>query len=355
MLFLLTVFTILLFHKGRKNYSNIILACYFVSQIIGISDTLFVYGLSVGNGMPIIFYPIIFTWVPLFYFYVVSLFETDFRFSWKHTFHFIPFVIVLSYTVANFYIKDYDIRSQLIESHEIYNQLFYYFGMAFNTQVIFYNLAALVQYRKYLKRIKDEYSEIDHVGNNWLKTCLFGFVIACFIVQFGIYSQRFHVFISVDWFLAGNGAFFIFFNILFYKAIISPNILHRSQIKEKYKHSLLSTSDARKILLLLEQCMDEKHPFTDSSLSLKSLSKMTDVSERNLSQVINEHRKQNFFDFVNSYRVKYAMRLLKDKNSSRRTMMDIMYDAGFNSKSTFNNAFKKHSGSTPTDFKKMNS
>ena len=355
MLFLLSIFSILLFHKGRGHYPNILLAIYLISQIIGIADGLLKFGFPDGKGFPYIFFPIIFVWVPFFYFYIMSLLYSDFRLTWKHWFHFVPFVVVLAFTTKYFYLQEYSVRIQLISNNEIYQILFHYFGMIFNTQIVVYNVVALVQYRKYQKKLKDEYSVIDYAGNNWLKTALFGFVAACLIVQVGNYSQRFNVLTSVNWYFVGNMAFFIFFNILFYKAIISPDILNRSLIREKYKHSALNVTEANKILGLLEKNMTQRKPFTDASLSLKGLSAIIDIPERYLSQVINEHRQQNFFDFVNSYRVKYAMELLKEKSNNRRTMLDIMFDAGFNSKSTFNNAFKKHSGYTPSDFKKMNS
>jgi AraC-like DNA-binding protein len=355
MLFLLSVFTILLFHKGRERYSNVLLAVYFISQILGIMDGLLIYGVSVGKAIPFTFFPIIFTWGPLFYFYIISLFYSDFRITYRQGFHFIPFLIILLFTFRNFYLIEYATRLKLLQNYGIYNLLYRYFGMAFNVQIIAYNIAAIIQYRKYQKKLKEEFSIVNVSGNNWIKTSLFGFVAACLIVQIGNNSQQFHAMTSINWAFVGNLAFFAFFNILFYKAIVSPNILNRSLIKEKYKYSQLTVPEASRILTSLEEYMDEKKPFTDPNLSLKSLSQMLNIPERYLSQVLNEYRQQNFFDFVNSYRVKYSMQLLKDLRNDRRIIFDIMFDAGFNSKSTFNTAFKKHSGHTPSEFKKLHS
>ena len=59
-----------------------------------------------------------------------------------------------------------------------------------------------------------------------------------------------------------------------------------------------------------------------------------------------------FFDFVNEYRIKKAMEMLSDTNKKDLTVLEILYKVGFNSKSSFNTAFKKHAGKTPTQFRK---
>jgi AraC-like DNA-binding protein len=67
--------------------------------------------------------------------------------------------------------------------------------------------------------------------------------------------------------------------------------------------------------------------------------------------VINEHLKVNFYDFVNGYRVEEAKRLLEDGSHGKKNFLEILYEAGFNTKSAFNRAFKKHAGMTPSQYK----
>ncbi|MCZ6899895.1 MAG: helix-turn-helix domain-containing protein, partial [Bacteroidetes bacterium] len=75
------------------------------------------------------------------------------------------------------------------------------------------------------------------------------------------------------------------------------------------------------------------------------------IPSHHLSQVINDRIGLNFFDFVNSYRIKEATRLLSDSQKSEYTIIELAYESGFNSKSTFNSAFKRFAGSTPTEFR----
>lgn len=61
---------------------------------------------------------------------------------------------------------------------------------------------------------------------------------------------------------------------------------------------------------------------------------------------------KHFFDFVNEYRIKKAIQILKDRTQKELTVLEILYQVGFNSKSSFNTSFKKYTGKTPTDYRK---
>jgi len=97
--------------------------------------------------------------------------------------------------------------------------------------------------------------------------------------------------------------------------------------------------------------MEQEHPYRETSLTLTMLSNMLDAFPHHLSQVINEKLGKSFFDFVNEYRVQETKKALASPESSRFSVLGIALDAGFNSKSAFYTAFKKHTGMTPTQFK----
>jgi YesN/AraC family two-component response regulator len=98
--------------------------------------------------------------------------------------------------------------------------------------------------------------------------------------------------------------------------------------------------------------METEKPFTYSSLKLNQLAKMIGTTPNYLSQVINEERDQNFYNFVNGYRIEEAKRMIQDPANEQVTLLSIAYDVGFNSKSAFNTAFKKYTGTTPSQFRK---
>ena len=96
--------------------------------------------------------------------------------------------------------------------------------------------------------------------------------------------------------------------------------------------------------------MENKKPHRNPEITLKELADSLGMHPNHISQIINEKLNQNFYDFINNYRIKEAERLLT--SGSDLNILEIAFESGFKSKSTFNTAFKKHTGLTPTEYKK---
>ena len=103
----------------------------------------------------------------------------------------------------------------------------------------------------------------------------------------------------------------------------------------------------------IKKYMIEQKPYLESKLTLRELAIQVNIDSRELSILINQHIGQHFFDFINKYRLKSAMEILKNSSKKELTIQQILYDVGFNSKSSFNTAFKKHTGHTPTEYRKL--
>lgn len=121
--------------------------------------------------------------------------------------------------------------------------------------------------------------------------------------------------------------------------------------KGKYTKSTLTTERADDYVKRLFSVMENERPYTDGKLTLPKLAKRMSISSHHLSQILNERVNQNFFDFVNSYRIEEAKRKLVEPATKHYSILGIAEEVGFNSKSAFNNAFKKHTNMTPTEFK----
>lgn len=100
----------------------------------------------------------------------------------------------------------------------------------------------------------------------------------------------------------------------------------------------------------LIQFMKTKKPFLDMDLNLQSLSMQTRFKTRYLSQLINKKAGQNFFDFINHYRIEEFKSRVKQEEFRNFTLLAVAFDCGFNSKATFNRVFKNHTGQTPSKF-----
>ena len=97
--------------------------------------------------------------------------------------------------------------------------------------------------------------------------------------------------------------------------------------------------------------MNEKRVYLDPKLTIDSLAENLNTNRTYISKVVNEAFNMNFNNFINSYRVKEAVRILSDKEYHNYTLENIATLAGFNNKTTFNTTFKKYTGITPSFFR----
>lgn len=121
----------------------------------------------------------------------------------------------------------------------------------------------------------------------------------------------------------------------------------------KYQSSSLSSDVSELLLADVQSRMQQDKPFLDNKLSLPQLAGLIGISANHLSQCINEHLNQNFFDFVNGYRIEEAKARLLDASRQRDNILTVAMDSGFNSKSAFYSAFKKQTGMTPSQFRQQ--
>ncbi|MBM9501485.1 helix-turn-helix transcriptional regulator [Leptospira sp. 201903071] len=120
--------------------------------------------------------------------------------------------------------------------------------------------------------------------------------------------------------------------------------------KRKYERSGLEFGKLNEYALSIKEFMDRKKPYLDSEFSLDQLAEELKVPRAHITQALNEVLETNFYNFVNEYRVREFIRLLDSIPEERAGVLNLAFDAGFNSKSTFNQAFKRILGTTPSLF-----
>ncbi|MDH7444703.1 helix-turn-helix domain-containing protein [Aquimarina sp. 2201CG14-23] len=118
----------------------------------------------------------------------------------------------------------------------------------------------------------------------------------------------------------------------------------------KYNSSSLSTDEIQGYAKQLKQVMLHDTPHLKNDLRLKDLANMMNVSTHSISQIINQSFMCSFFDFINQYRIEEAKKLIIAKPEI--TLLQVAFDAGFNNKTSFVNAFKKFEKKTPSTFRK---
>lgn len=218
-------------------------------------------------------------------------------------------------------------------------------------------------FRAHTSRLRMLFSRIDDKEIDWLRWVLL--VLTFGWVWYGL---------SELWLLTGTqprSAYFatVVFEFLWISAIAlrgvnqlpvyQPDSLPESLIApggsktqpEQYARSGLSTTDRNRIAAKLRIAMESDGLYREPDLSLRMLSERLGVSDINLSETFSAGLNTSFFDFVNGYRIAHACKLLSETNDK---VLAVAFDSGFNSRSTFSTAFKKHVGTTPSEYRKGN-
>ncbi|EAZ94825.1 DNA binding protein [Flavobacteria bacterium BAL38] len=144
---------------------------------------------------------------------------------------------------------------------------------------------------------------------------------------------------------------FLFYFISFKLLTNNKYILPKNEIS-KYKNSNLNTKLIEQYKSDLINAMKIDKLYLNGKLTIQDVSEKLNIPKHYISEVLNEHMKTNFQDFINEYRVEEFIKCLKNDQNNQFTLLGIAIDVGFNSKSSFNAIFKKFKGLTPTEFKK---
>lgn len=140
--------------------------------------------------------------------------------------------------------------------------------------------------------------------------------------------------------------------IIFFSASALKNTFLFKIPKEKYSNSSVGEDKATELIERLKALMKDEKPYLDPQLTLTKLSEKMDISTKELSQVINQMENVNYSEFISKQRVEEAKRLLASPSHAHFTIATIAYECGFNSISSFNALFKKHSGLTAITYQK---
>lgn len=225
-------------------------------------------------------------------------------------------------------------------------------------QVIIYWIGAYTRLARHRKNVRLIYSSPAPVELQWLKYFLLGLL---FMVLLWFNEAFFHI-AWIESFspLGYLAAIYFISHFALQQREIYPfpapavedigAIIHERNHKARHERVAADKIEALKVRLVL--IMETEKHFLDPELGLPTLAEKMNLSSHELSYVLNNGFGTTFFDFVNRYRVEEAKKLLQDDRYRHLSMVGIAYEAGFNSKTTFNTTFKKMTGQSPTEFKK---
>jgi AraC-like DNA-binding protein len=347
---LLLLTAVILNYKKGKRLSNLLLAGFMASNALLIAHSLAVHAGWTSSGHRIGLYSIgsslYFLLMPFLYLYIQSLCYETFRLRAVHLIHIIPFILFAAFTAAATSFST--LGSTEYWSHHI----------ALNVQILSYLLASFFILIGYRTRLRELYSSIERIDLSWCNLLLSG-VTAMWLLDLlnwilGIYNMSSPA-VSYGMFTASMFINLTFTLIVTYKGLAQSVSFSGIQGPPKYAASRLKPSDCEDIVRKLTACMENEKSYLAPSLSVEDLSRKLNIPARNLSQALHSGLNKNFYDFVNSYRIDEIKKRIQDAQYQNLTLFAIALEAGFNSKSVFNEAFKKHSGITPKAYKRRHS
>lgn len=331
------LFILLLFIKRNKKLPDYILmlwfSIFFFHLMIGINKIIkpthpteiFMMTMGLLHG-------------PLFFVYTKTLFTQ--KLIRLDMLHFIPFVLL---TTISFYIRPE-------------------FEMSWEIIMLFAKLIVLILYPIYilrscnrrLQKVKDKKPGINGRRLSWIKI-----IAILFLISIGISIVRLttELLVGVAYFEIWDLIRYIVlvtiigFYGLKYGEVYTPDPSYESLPNDgKYKHSPLKKEEVIYFKNVINTFFKENKAYLQHDFSLATLSQTVDIPKHHLSQIINSEMNSTFYDLVNTRRIEYAMRRIRESNNL--TLEGLGYECGFNSKSTFFSNFKKKTGKTPGAYKK---
>lgn len=357
------LFSVFLLTAKTKNYtSNLLLAVYLILEALDMGAfyvSILIYPKFPGIGM--IITDMVLLKEPLLYLYILSVIYSDFRLSRKHLIHSVFFIISILVFLPNYFLQDHEGKLNFIsspDSREFFEIRFMYIWL--HLQIILYISASYYQLFRYRRISLENYSEANTFTYRWL--IQFVTIIAITNLVAGIKNILMFLHLKHAFDISMNFLTIILFIYVCYivlKALQSPELFRgvnsslqfaRNLVHEQKKDGNIDPENQKKIAHL-QEFMEKEEPFLDSAITIFDLSKMVDLPSKDLSVLINHDIGQHFFDFINAYRIEKAMDILRNSDKQAYTISEILYQVGFNSKSSFNTAFKKHTTLTPSQYR----
>ncbi len=326
------ILAIALWNKKVNKRSNRVLSVWMLLLVVD----LFMKVIYLNNPQTVLlpgyvlvtFFP--FLYGSFFYLYIRSIaVKTTLR--WTDMVHFFGFTFMAG---ANIH--------WILNPWENGPRAFGYFDLSLYLYSVSYVVAGLITIRRYRKKLEQQQSNTDGIALVWIdvmayfQAIIWSVAVSQWLLSITTYKVWVIYLVVAIW-----------MTVMGYLALLQQNIkpLKTIEMPANVEDERFPEVDAK-----LTQLMEKEHLYLEPALSIAQLAKKSGYPEYLVSLVINQLHQQTFREYINELRVIAAKNLLKNPEN-KQTILDIAYDCGFTSKSTFNSAFKRIVHSTPSEFK----
>ena len=299
---------------------------------------------------------------PVFFFYVKSLLNESLQYSQKDVIHFLPAVAYLIYSLV---VVISDVL--ILDDYYFYadgrdKDLDFWYQMAGLISMLFYLFKSLRYYYSYRKISLQEVSYAEDIAHKWIEhfTIAFGLILLLRVLFF-IINPEWGEFGSKYWYYLSFSVLLLYISITGYSNTIrttltlDPALLMDLQPVVKVQ-DILNHENPEEALVIREwkdkiiRLFEDRELYKKPDLTLTDIAMFLETNRNIISRVINQEFNMNLNDFVNEMRTKAVITKLEKGEHIHSTLLGIAMECGFNSKTTFNRAFKKHTGKTPKQF-----
>ena len=299
---------------------------------------------------------------PVFFFYIKTLLNRDFRFTKKDYIHFLPAAIYLVYSLIVFITDKLILDEFYFYADGRDKDLDFWYQMAGLISMLYYLYESYKYYKNYRKVSLQELSFADEIAYKWVKvfTITFGLILMLRVLFF-ILNPEWGEFGSKYWYYLCFSILLLYISITGYfntvRASIrfgAPNLNElgsvSAEIKEDSKKQSNDLSTPKEWEGKITHLFEKDKLYQNPNLTLSDVAGLLNTNRNIISKAINQVFDMNFNDFVNQKRAEAVIEMLQDGQHTSQTLLSIALDCGFNSKTTFNRAFKKHTNLTPKQY-----
>jgi AraC-like DNA-binding protein len=302
--------------------------------------------------------PFLFGVAPAFYWATFHFVQPSRQFNKRSLWHFMPCYLIFLLSIPDF-LESKAEKLALLKVLEEQGQVLGPVGIAVFAliflQCVVYMVLSYRQILQHQRNLKKVSSIQDGTNLQWFIYFLNGVAILLlfWIIEIIFYTNFLDGKMSWIYWL---GTFYLGFYVIQQKEIYpfaAQELVEIAAIIQEKQviNSIPSVVDeAQKGQLL--RLMESEKPYLDPELSLPKLAQLMHCSTHELSHLINQGFERNFYQFINTYRIEESKRLLSDPKLEHLTILAIGFEAGFNSKTTFNTTFKQLVGMSPVEFRK---
>jgi len=299
---------------------------------------------------------------PIFYFYVKTLLHHNLQFKQQDLLHFLPAIVYLIYSIVVFITDALVLDSFYFYADGRDKDLDFWYQMAGLISMLFYLYLSLRYYHSYRNLSLQEVSFADEIAYKWIKhfTIAFGLILILRVLFFilnpewGQFGRKFWYYLCFSilmYYISITGYFNTIRTTMKLDANIigdlaSPKNIEKSKDSDEMGEDLRLPERRDKI----NQLFETEEVYKNPNLTLTDLASFLNTNRNIVSKTINQEFQLNFNDFVNQKRAEAVIEQLKKGAHRKNTLLAIALACGFNSKTTFNRAFKKHTGITPRQF-----